>query len=63
MQEAEILEPLPTPDGSSLQEKVNTFLDTLDKKDVLEVLIASFSSAKYGTNKTFVGTVVYITDL
>lgn len=46
-------------DTSSLDTAVNTFLATLNVKDVLEVLRSSFSSAKYGTNKTHTATVVY----
>jgi len=37
----------------------NTFLQTLDQKDVLDVLATADASGKYGHQKTFVVTVVY----
>jgi hypothetical protein len=37
----------------------NTWLAAQDIKDVLDTIVNSFSSAKYGTNKTYVITVVY----
>ena len=58
--ESELLIPLVVPDGNSLEEKMNTFLNTLDPKNVLDVLVSSYSSAKYGIRKTNVGTVVYL---
>lgn len=58
--EADIPTSLPTPDGSSLEEKLNVFLATLNSKDVLDVIQHSFSSAKYGLRKTYTATVVYL---
>lgn len=57
--QTEILQPLTPPDGSSLEEQVNTFLASLDPKDVLDVLTNPFSSGKYGLTTTYVATVVY----
>lgn len=37
----------------------NTWLATQDPKNILDTVINSFSSAKYGTAKTYVVTVVY----
>jgi hypothetical protein len=42
-----------------LESDVNTFLDTLDKKDILDVMYNAFSSAKYGTAKTYTAMIVY----
>lgn len=58
--ESDVLSPLPIPDGTSLEEKVNTFLATLAPKDVLDTIQISFASAKYGVRKTYVGTTVYL---
>jgi hypothetical protein len=44
---------------AALEVAVNTFLAAEDPKDVLDTLIHAFSSAKYGTAKTYVATVVY----
>jgi hypothetical protein len=44
---------------TALDTDVNTFLATKDPKDVLDTLVHAFSSAKYGTAKTYVATVVY----
>lgn len=51
--------PLPTPDGTSLEEKVNVFTATVPEKNILEIHTQAFSSAKYGTAKTYTATVVY----
>lgn len=59
MIESDRLEPLAVPDGTSLEEKINAFLATLDTKDVLDTIQHSFSSAKYGERKTYTATVVY----
>lgn len=42
-----------------LDTAVNAFTATKDIKDVLDVVPHAFSSAKYGTAKTFTTTVVY----
>ena len=57
--EATRLLPLPTPDGTSLEEKLDAFLATLDPKDVLDVISTPFSSGKYGLTTTYVATVLY----
>jgi hypothetical protein len=44
---------------ATVEASVNTFLDTIPEKDVLDTLMSSYSSAKYGTAKTYVITVVY----
>jgi hypothetical protein len=59
--QANFLRPLATPDGSSLEEIVNTFLATLDAKDVLDVINTPFSGGKYGLITTYIATVVYRT--
>lgn len=56
---ATLLAPLPAPDGSSLEEKTNTFLATLDPKDILDVLTESTSTGKYGLTTTHFSTIVY----
>ena len=56
---ASLFSPLPTPDGSSLEEIMNVFLATLAPKDVLDVLTETESTGKYGANTTHTGTVVY----
>lgn len=55
------LKPKTTPDGSSLEEQINTFLATLNPKDVLDVEITSALSGKYGQNEQHFGVVVYKT--
>ena len=55
------LKPLVPPDGSSLEEQMNTFLATLDAKNVLDVLKESGSVGKYGLNTTHFGTIIYRT--
>lgn len=59
MFESDLLLPLATPDGTSLEEQVNTFLATLPSKNVLDTIQHSFSSAKYGMARTYTATVVY----
>lgn len=39
----------------------NTWLSTQDPKDILDTIVNSFASAKYGTAKTYVVTVIYKT--
>lgn len=59
MIDATILKPLPTPDGTSLEEQLNTFLATKKDKDVLDVLVDFESTGKYGMTTTYTATVVY----
>ena len=51
--------PLPTPDGTSLDEQLNTFLGTLDTKNVVDVLVESHATGKYGISTTHFASVVY----
>lgn len=57
--QSSLLAALPIPDGTSLEELVNTFLLTMDAKDVLDVLIDSDSTGKYGMTTTHFASVVY----
>ena len=57
---AAIQQPLPTPDGSSLQELVNAFVATLATKDVLDILFETSAVGKYGLNTTYTAEVVYL---
>lgn len=58
--DADDLKPKATPDGSSLEEKINAFLVTLgDPKNVLDVVTTSTASGKYGLSEKHFGTVVY----
>ena len=59
MFESRLLVPIPTPDGSSIEELVNAFVATLDPKDVLETTMHSWASTKYGIVKTYTAGVVY----
>lgn len=45
--------------AAALDTAVNTFIATLDTKNVLDVLSSAFASSKYGETKTFATTVVY----
>ena len=56
---SDLLSPKATPDGTSLEELVNTFLATLDPKDILDVMKQSSQTGKYGQNTTHFETVVY----
>ena len=51
--------PLATPDGTSLEEQVNTFLATLSKTDILDVLFDFASTGKYGASTLYIAQVVY----
>mgnify|MGYP001559151857 CR=1 FL=1 len=53
--------PLPTPDGTSLEEPLNTFLATLDPKNVIDVLVESHATGKYGITTTHFASVVHRT--
>ena len=57
---AAIQQPLPTPDGSSLQELVNAFVATLATKDVLDILFETSAVGKYGLNTSYTSEVVYL---
>lgn len=57
--EATRLTPVVPADGSSMEEKLNVFLATLDPKDVLDVLSTPFSSGKYGLTTSYIATVLY----
>jgi hypothetical protein len=45
--------------AATLDTAVNTFLATLDTKNVLDVMASAFASSKYGETKTFTTTVIY----
>lgn len=57
--ESDLFVPKATPDGTSLQEQLNVFTATLDEKDILDVIVHAFSSAKYGLSKTYTAVVIY----
>ena len=56
---AEILLPLATPDGSSLEEKVNVFLNTLDPKDVRNVETYVTQGGRFGMNMSYNAIITY----
>lgn len=45
--------------AAELETAVNTFLETLDPKNVLDAMLSSFASSKYGQTKTFTAMVIY----
>ncbi len=47
------------PDGTSLDEKVNVFLATIDEKKLKDVVITSQLSGKFGVNEQHFATVLY----
>lgn len=47
------------PDGTSLDEKVNVFLATVDPKDLKDVQITSQLSGKFGVNEMHFATILY----
>lgn len=51
--------PATPPDGTSLEEKVNAFVATLDVKNFLDVTFNSELSGKYGTNQWHFAAVLY----
>lgn len=53
------LEPLATPDGSSLEEQVNTFLATLPINKVQDVSYQAAVAGKLGTTATYYAFVTY----
>lgn len=57
--DAEHNTPSTPPDGTSLEEKVNVFLATLDQKNFLDASFNSELSGKYGTNQWHFATVIY----
>lgn len=42
-----------------LETNVNTFLGTLDPKDVLDVTFSPFSSGKYGLTTTYIAAILF----
>lgn len=45
---------------AALETALNTYLATLNAKDVLDVMRHSFASSKYGQHKTHTATVVHL---
>lgn len=58
---ADALQPEVPPNGSSLEERVNTFLATLDVKNVMDVQVNLSKTGKYGENPVFSALIMYKT--
>ena len=56
---ADSMSPTTPPDGSSLEEKINTFLATLTPSNILDVQVSLNKGGKYGENFMFAGSVLY----
>jgi hypothetical protein len=56
---ADTMLPAATPDGSSLEEKVNTFLTTIAPTNLLDVQVSLSKSGKYGENFMFAASILY----
>lgn len=56
---ADTMSPMTPPDGSSLEEKVNTFLATLAPANVLDVQVSLSKGGRYGENFMFAASVLY----
>ena len=59
MFESDELKPKTTPDGTSLEEKVNAFLLTLASKDILDVTLSHQLSGKFGIHERHFAVVLY----
>lgn len=53
-------QPATPPDGTSLEERVNAFVATLNQKDILDILFDFSSTGKYGASKEYIAQVVYV---
>lgn len=56
---ADTMSPAVTPDGTSLEEKVNAFLATVPTTNVLDVQVSLSKGGKYGENYMFAASVLY----
>lgn len=56
---SQILQPLPTPDGSSLEEIVNVFTASISSTNVLDIIFETKAVGKYGTATLHYAYVVY----